>query len=123
MRVELDKDSYNKLQAKLAKLKGINTQELSTEIGKGALNIARDMKRNAPVDTGKLRDLIFAVLKNKQAEIRSDANYSGYVEFGGGTANPRKNANAEIPYFYPAINRGLPKMIASINNKIKRLLK
>lgn len=121
--MELNKSDYNKLQAKLIKLKAIDTQELSTEIGKGALNIARDMKRNAPFDTGHLAGNIKSVLKDKQAEIRSDANYSGYVEFGGGVAKTRKNANAEIPYFYPAINRGMPKMIASIDNKIKKLLK
>lgn len=119
MKVELNKSDYNKLQAKLTKLKAIDRTLLSTEIGRGALNIARDMKRNAPVDNGDLKKLIKAVLNNEQAEIRSDANYSGYVEFGGGT--PKKTG--EIPFFYPAINRGIPKMIASINNTIKKLLK
>jgi hypothetical protein len=119
MKVELNKSDYNKLQAKLTKLKAIDRTLLSTEIGRGALNIARDMKKIAPVDTGNLRKQVKAVVNNKQAEIRSDANYSGYVEFGGGT--PRKTG--EIPFFYPAINRGMPKMIASINNTIKKLLK
>ena len=119
MKVELNKSDYNKLQAKLTKLKAIDRTLLSTEIGRGALNIARDIKKIAPVDTGNLRKQVKAVVNNKQAEIRSDAPYSGYVEFGGGT--PRKTG--EIPFFYPAINRGMPKMIASINNTIKKLLK
>lgn len=123
MKVELDKVSYNKLQAKLIKLKAIDKTALSTEIGKGALFIARDMKKIAPVKSGNLRTNIKSVLKDKQAEIRSDAPYSGYVEFGGGTPSPRKNANAAIPFFYPTVNKGVKKMIASIDNTIKKLLK
>jgi HK97 gp10 family phage protein len=119
MKVELNKSDYNKVQAKLAKLKGIDKIALSTEIGKAALGIARDMKRNAPVDKGNLKKNIKAVVNNKQAEIRSDAPYSGYVEFGGGT--PRRTG--EIPFFYPAVNRGLIKMIDSIDKTIKKLLK
>lgn len=119
MKVELNKSDYNKVQAKLAKLKGIDKIALSTEINKGALNIAKDMKRNAPVDTGKLKDLIYSQKTVNGAEIKSDAKYSGYVEFGGGT--PRRTG--EIPFFYPAVNRGLIKMINSIDKTIKKLLK
>lgn len=119
----LNQDDYKKLQAKIIKLKAIDQSLLSTEIGKGALNIQRDMKKTAPVDTDNLRKNIKAVVKNKVAEIRSDAPYSAAVEFGGGTPNPRKNGNAAIPYFYPAVNRGFRKMIDSIDKKIKNLLK
>ena len=121
--MKLNPNDYNKLQAKLIKLKAIDKTALSTEIGKGALNIARDMKKIAPVDKGNLRKNIKAVVNNKQAEIRSDAPYSGYVEFGGGVASPRKNGNAEIPFFYPTVNKGIKKMISSIDNTIKKLLK
>lgn len=117
--MELNKSDYKKLQGKLIKLKAIDKIALSTEIGKGALNIARDMKRNAPVDKGHLKRNIKAVVNNKQAEIRSDADYSGFVEFGGG--NPRRTG--EIPFFYPAVNRGILKMMISIENTIKKLLK
>ena len=121
--MELNKSDYSKLQAKLTKLKAIDKTALSTEIGKGALGIARDMKKIAPVKSGNLRTNIKSVLKDKQAEIRSDAPYSGYVEFGGGTPSPRKNANAAIPFFYPSVNKGVKKMIGSIDNTIKKLLK
>ena len=120
MKVELNKSDYNKLQAKLSKLKAIDKTELKTEVYKGALNIARDMTNKAPRDTGNLVDNIKGLKTANGAEVRSDAPYSGYVEFG---KKEPKLAGKEIPFFYPAINRGLPKMIASINNKIKRLLK
>lgn len=120
MKIELNKSDYNKVQSKLTKLKAINKSMLPIEINKGALNIARDMKKIAPVDTGKLRDLIFSQKTSNGAEIRSDAPYSGYVEFGG--KNP-KRPQAEIPFFYPAVNRGLIKMIDSIEKTIKRSLK
>jgi len=123
MKIELDKNSYNKLQGKLIKLKAIDKTALSTEIGKGALKMAREMKKVAPVDKGHLRRNIKAVVNNKQAEIRSDANYSGFVEFGGGTPSPRKNGNAEIPFFYPTVNKGIKEMMTSIDNTIKKLLK
>src|SRR6056300_1267491 len=118
--MELNKSDYNELQAKLTKLKAIDKTALATEIGKGALNISRNMKKISPVDTGNLRKNIKAVVNNKQAEIRSDAPYSGYVEFGG--KNP-KRTQAEIPFFYPSVNKGIKKMIASIDNKINNLLK
>tara|TARA_R110000803_G_scaffold71728_4_gene135083 strand:- start:1602 stop:1958 length:357 start_codon:yes stop_codon:yes gene_type:complete len=118
--MDLNKSDFNKLQARLTKLKAIDRTILSTEIGKGALNIARDMKKIAPVDKGNLRKNIKAVLNNKQAEIRSDAPYSGYVEFGG--KNP-KRPQAEIPFFYPSVNKGIKEMINSIDNSIKKLLK
>ena len=78
------------------------------------------MKKIAPVDTGNLRRNIKGVLKNKTAEIRSDAPYSGYVEFGG--KNP-KRPQAEIPFFYPTVNDGIDKMIDSIENTIKKIIK
>jgi len=118
--MSLNKRDYDKLQGKLIKLKAIDKTALSTEIGKGALNITRDMKKIAPVDTGNLRKEIKAVVNNKQAEIRSDAPYSGYVEFGG---NNPKRPQAEIPFFYPAVNRGVKKMMTSIDKTIEKLLK
>jgi len=118
--MELNQSDFNKLQQKLLKLKAIDKTALSTEIGKAALGMARDMKKIAPVDKGNLRRNIKAVVNNKQAEIRSDAPYSGYVEFGG--KNP-KRPGAEIPFFYPTVNKGIKKMISSIDNTIKNLLK
>lgn len=118
--MELNKSDYNKLQAKLTKLKSIDKTALATEIAKGSLFIARDMKKIAPVDTGNLRQQIKAVVNNKKAEIRSDAPYSGYVEFGG--KNP-KRPQAEIPFFYPSVNKGFKEMIISIDKTIKKLLK
>ena len=105
--MDLNKSDFNKLQARLTKLKAIDRTILSTEIGKGALNIARDMKKIAPVDKSNLIKNIKAVVNNKQAEIRSDAPYSGYVEFGG--KNP-KRPQAEIPFFYPSVNKGIKEM-------------
>ena len=116
----LNQNDYRKLQAKLTTLKVVDKKILATEIGKGALNIQRDMKNIAPVDTGNLRQNIKAVVNNKKAEIRSDANYSAAVEFGG--KNP-KRPQAEIPFFYPSVNKGVKKMIDSIDDAIKRLLK
>lgn len=118
--MELNKRDFKRLQLKIAKLKGIDKNVLSTEIATAALKIQRDMKRIAPVDTGNLRLNIKSEVTNKVAEIRSDAPYSGYVEFGKG--NP-KAPGTVIPFFYPTVNAGFRNLINSIDKRIKNLLK
>lgn len=118
-RIDLDKKDFKRLQAKIEMLKSLDKTVLDTEIGRAAMKMARDIKEDAPFDTGNLKLNIKAVLSNKKAEIRSDAPYSGFVEFGGG--KPRKVG--EIPFFYPNINKGIREMIKSIDNKIKNLLR
>jgi hypothetical protein len=118
--MKLDPKSYKKLQGKITKLKAIDKMILSEEIGKSALSITREMQKIAPYDKRNLIKNIKAVVNNKQAEIRSDAPYSGYVEFGGG--NPSKGGR-EIPFFYPTVNKGIRELINSIDKRIKKLLK
>ena len=118
--MQLNKRDMRRLQERIVKLRSIDKSVLSTEIGKAALNIQRSMKRIAPVDTGNLRNLIISEVNNKVAEIRSDAPYSGNVEFGNG--NPRTPGTI-IPFFYPTVNSGIRKLITSLEIAIKKLLK
>ena len=71
---------------------------------------------------GKLMGLITAKALRKTAIVESKADYSGYVEFGGGKSR-NKNTARKIPYFYPTINRMLTALIMDINNKIKKALR
>ncbi len=116
--MQLNKKDLKRLQFRFEKLRSIDKNVLHTEIGKGALFMANDIRHDAPVDTGNLKRNIKAVVNNKKAEIRSDAPYSGYVEFGGG--KPR--GVGVIPFFYPNVNKGIRKMIDSIDKRIKKLL-
>ena len=50
----------------------------------------RDIKRDAPVDTGNLRNNVGFEATEKQVTIFSNAPYSGFVEFG--TKFPRKSS-------------------------------
>ena len=111
---------YKKLQEKILQLKAIDKKILSTQIATSALKIQREMKRIAPYDTGKLKDFIIQEVKGKVAEIRTDAPYTGYVEFGGG--NPSK-PKTQIPFFYNTVNKGFRELTASIEKRIKQLLK
>jgi hypothetical protein len=54
------------------------------EINATSLNIVGDMKRDAPVNLGQLRNQIIAEPKKVelQVSIKSRANYSAFVEFG-----------------------------------------
>ena len=118
--MQLNKRDMRRLQERFVKLRSIDKSVLSIEIEKAALNIQRNMKRIAPVDTGNLRNNIKTNVNNKVAEIRSDAPYSGYVEFGNGS--PRTPGTI-IPFFYPTVNSGIRKLIISLDIAIKKLLK
>lgn len=66
-------------------------------------------KRNAPVDTGNMRDSThFAMEGDDRGTIYADADYSGYVEFGTWR-------QAAQPWFTPAVEearRAMPQIAA-----------
>lgn len=53
------------------------TSEVEEVIGKYALLIARDAKKNAPVDTGRLRASIRADLEETAARIMAGGSFAG----------------------------------------------
>jgi HK97 gp10 family phage protein len=59
-------------------------QEIDAEMSATANRIATKAKQNAPVDVGNLRQTISVADKPFEKEIKVNANYAAYVEFGTG---------------------------------------
>lgn len=120
--LKLNQKDLASLKTKMKKLEKVDSDGLNRSLKDFALLTSREMKRVAPLDTGKLMGLITAKALRKTAIVESKADYSGYVEFGGGKSR-NKNTARKIPYFYPTINRMLTALIMDINNKIKKALR
>jgi phage gpG-like protein len=120
--LKLNRRDLASVRMKMKKLEKLDRDGLNRSLKDFALLTSREMTKVAPVDTGKLMGLITAKAVRKTAIVESKADYSGYVEFGGGTAR-RGNPPRKIPYFYPTINRMLTALLLDINNKIKKALR
>lgn len=111
MRVELDKRDHRKLVRKLERLEKLSTDDFRILLFRTGFTMAKDIKSPPiPVDTGNLRRNVRFDGKN----IRSDAKYSGYIEFG------TKYMKAQ-PFFFYKVNAGIKKFIANVETKIKQI--
>ena len=79
--------------------------------------VVNNAKRNAPVDTGHLVGNIKydPFIQEKRVEIRSDADYSGYVEFG-------TRSQSAQPYFVPAIRLAVRNLKKDLDRLIKKAI-
>lgn len=87
-------------------MKRLNKLQDLSKVEQVVRTAGEDFKRNAealvPVDTGYLRKSITThMLSKTSVKIVSNANYSGYVEFG------TRYMNAQ-PYFRPSMDKVYP---------------
>jgi HK97 gp10 family phage protein len=83
-----------------------------------ALDVQRDAKRAAPVDTGRLRSSIAmdpATAAEPEARVETNVEYAPHLEYGT-TNQPAQ------PYMTPAMERNLPRHADNIDQAIKRRL-
>jgi len=78
-------------------------EKVARELEKKAIKVVRASKRNAPVDTGRLRssityDMIDLPGQLPKAVVGTPVNYAKYVEFGTEDMDPQ-------PYLRPALSR------------------
>ena len=66
--IKIDQSDLSKLKKKLDNLRAFESQKLSNELGKTALDISRMAKQTAPVDSGSLKQSIKAERKGKTVE-------------------------------------------------------
>lgn len=100
-----------RLAADLSKAGPIATLRAADAIAKTALDIERDAKMLAPVDTGYLRNSISVDVGGTawgrlHAEIGPTAEYGVYVEYGTSRMAPQ-------PYLGPAADRNGPLLEAA----------
>jgi len=90
IQVDIDENDVGEVSATLQLEAETVTSRLEEVIAKYSLLIARDAKKNAPVDTGRLRASIIPVLENLTAEIvaggkeivGTNVDYAAVQEFG-----------------------------------------
>jgi len=115
--IKIKDSDLNQLKSKIKDLKAIDERGLSGALKKAAKTAVNNAKRNAPVDTGKLRDNIGYDTDpmQKRVEVFSNAEYSGYVEFG------TRFQNAQ-PYFTPAVRLAVRNLKKDLERLIKKAI-
>lgn len=87
-------------------------------VEESAYKVEGDAKRNAPVDTGRLKGSIDTeVNRNKSSihtEVGTDVEYADSVEYG----TSKQKAQ---PFMVPAFDREIRKLEKKLNDKIKGL--
>jgi len=119
--IEISQRDLNALQRKFHALEVIDETGLKKEMYTAGALISRDIKKDAPVDTGNLRNNVGFEPKDNDVTIFSKAPYSGFVERGWITS--RGNEVKAQPFFYKNIERGVKILIKNLEYRIKRAIK
>jgi len=113
MQLKLNLSDKRKLVRKLERLEKLSTDDFRLLLFRSGFTIAKDIKLPPiPVDTGNLRRNV----RFDGKSIRSDAKYSGFLEFG------TKFMVAQ-PFFYFKVNKGIKTLIANVETKIKQIIR
>lgn len=147
--VKINSQDMKRLAYKIAELKKVSKQDLSKNIAHAAISISNDAAQSAPVAArfgGTLKQSIGAEAKGNTAVIYAKTKYAAYQEFGTGVHVDVKEATSlgipasEIkrlykgegkrkvniqpqPYFFPAVRKGLKRLLDNIEKDIKRIVK
>jgi len=112
--IKINQSDLSKLKKKLDNLRAFESQKLSNELGKTALEIVSLAKKQVKAPTGTLRNTIKAERKGKTVEVIAGAHYAPYVEFGtGGSVDLNDMLQLGIPASYAAQFKG--KGIRDVN--------
>lgn len=84
--IKLNQSDLNNLNRKIAFFKGFDKKVLSTELGRTALDIAREAKKTVAVDTGGLKQSITPEISGKTVSVVVNKKYAPYIEFGTGSS-------------------------------------
>ena len=142
--IKINQSDLAKLNKKLAQLQKFSKQELSNEIGRGAMEIVGRAKQSAAKDTGALRQSINSEASGKGVAVYANADYAPYIEFGTGSqvsladmkelgipdtyaAQFKGKGIKEInlparPFFFSSARVGFNNMLKRVDKKLKKLL-
>ncbi len=65
--------------------KDTKTERLEEATQQATIDVQRDAKKNAPVDTGRLRSSIHRTSNNLNGTVFTNVEYAPYIEFGTGS--------------------------------------
>ena len=96
-------------------------KEVEAVLEDNAQNIERDAKRNAPIDTGKLRQSIKSLKTDKKqytirANSTGNAPYAKFIEHG------TRFMRAQ-PFLYPAFFKGRLRFVKDLENLLEKTFK
>ena len=142
--IKINQSDLAKLNKKLAMLQKFSKKELSSEIGRGAMEIVGRAKQSAAKDTGALRQSINAEASRKGVDVIANIDYAPYIEFGTGSqvsladmkelgipdsyaAQFKGDGIREVnlpprPFFFSSARVGFNNMLKRVNKKLKKLL-
>jgi HK97 gp10 family phage protein len=86
---------------------------VAKQIAKSTLTIESNAKRNAPVDTGRLRSSIASEITRTRGGVGVGVKYATFIEFG-------TYKMAAKPFLFPAWNMERPKFIESLRIILKK---
>jgi HK97 gp10 family phage protein len=75
-------EGTDKIISLFSYIKGELPHSATTVLGTVARNVSNQMQKTAPVDTGFLRGSISYSVSGTKAEVVSNAEYSGFVNYG-----------------------------------------
>jgi HK97 gp10 family phage protein len=87
--------------------------KVAKQIAISTLTIESSAKRNAPVDTGRLRASINSEISRVRGGVGVGVKYASFIEFG-------TYKMAARPFLFPAWNMERPKFIASLKMILKK---
>jgi HK97 gp10 family phage protein len=87
--------------------------DVKKQIAKSTLTIESNAKRNAPVDTGRLRSSIASNITDVRGEVGTNVEYALFIEFG-------TYKSAGKPFLFSAWNAERPQFISSLKMILKK---
>jgi HK97 gp10 family phage protein len=146
--VKINQQDMKLLASKIEQLKKVSKEDLARNIAHVAMSIANEAAIEAPAAEfmgGTLKQNIGSEAKGTKAIIYAKTNYAAYQEFGTGRfvnvseatklgipaseikrlykGKGKRKVNIQPqPYFFPAVRKGLKKLLTRIENDLKRVL-
>ena len=118
----INKRDLKRFENRLTRLLDIDKIEAQKALFKFSNQTERDIKKDAPVDTGNLRQNVKQYVKPGEVTITSRAltkdnfDYAIIQEFGSVFRSPK-------PYFYPNVRKNFFVLIDDLGRRIKRALR
>jgi hypothetical protein len=118
----INKRDLKRFENRLTRLLDIDKIEAQKALFKFSNQTERDIKKDAPVDTGNLRQNVKQYVKPGEVTITSRAltkdnfDYAIIQEFGSVFRSPK-------PYFYPNVRKNFLVLIDDLGRRIKRALR
>lgn len=89
------------------------SKAIAKSIGKATAKMEQKAVKLCPVDTGRLRNSIYAKSSNDKIKIGANTDYAEYVEYG--TVKQRSQ-----PYIRPAVQEGIDYLVDEIVKELNK---